>query len=94
MSLDVLVEVYKIIEERKNNPKPFSYVSNLLQKGFSAIIAKVEEEAEEFIDAAKNKNSKEIIHEAVDLIFHMFILLVLKDIKLEEVLEEFWKRRR
>ncbi len=94
MSLNVLAEVYGVIEERKNNPKPSSYVSNLLQKGLDAVVAKVEEEAEEFIEASKDKNSKEIVHEAVDLMFHMFILLVLKNIKLEEVLEEFQRRRR
>ncbi|RLG92407.1 MAG: phosphoribosyl-ATP diphosphatase [Candidatus Hecatellales archaeon] len=94
MSLNVLAEVYKVIEDRKNNPKPSSYVSGLIGKGFDAVVAKVEEEAEEFVDAAKNKDSKEIIHEAVDLMFHMFILLNLKNIRLEEILEEFQRRRR
>jgi len=94
MNLEVLKEVYKVIEDRKNNPKPSSYVSTLMAKGFESVLAKIEEESKELIDAAKNKNSSEIIHEAVDLMFHMFILLVFKNVKFEEILKEFKRRRK
>ncbi|RLI05348.1 phosphoribosyl-ATP diphosphatase [Candidatus Bathyarchaeota archaeon] len=94
MKLDVLKEVYEVVQDRKTNPKPSSYVSSLIREGLEKILAKVEEESEELIEAARQDNPSEIIHEAVDLIFHVFVLLVSKNIKLEEILEEFRKRRK
>lgn len=94
MDLDVLREVYEVIEDRKNHPKQESYVSNLLRDGISRITSKIEEESGELIASAHSNEKSEIIHETVDLIFHTFVLLVSKNISFEEILQEFRRRRK
>lgn len=85
-------EVFAVIEDRRDNPKKESYVSGLLARGKAA--EKVEEEADEFIEASEGNDRKTIVHEAADLIFHAMVLLAAKGVKLEEVMEELRRRRR
>ncbi len=92
MGTEILEEVEAVIEDRKRNPKPESYVSKLLATGKAP--AKVEEEADEFIEAAEGDDREAIVHEAADLIFHSMVLLSAKGIKLEEVMNELKRRRR
>jgi phosphoribosyl-ATP pyrophosphohydrolase len=44
--------------------------------------------------AIKGGQKKEIIHESADLIFHLMVALVEKDISLEEVVEELKRRHK
>jgi len=92
----ILDELYKVIMDRKINPKKESYTSQLLyhEKGINAILEKIGEECVELILAVKDGNRREIIYEASDLIYHMLVLLVKLDIKLEEIWEELERRRR
>lgn len=94
MSLEVLSEVYRIVEDRRDRPKSGSYVSALLKGGLGEILGKVEEEARELVEAARGGGRREILHEAADLVFHTWVLLACKGIKLEDLLQEFQKRRR
>jgi len=94
MSEGILSEVYRVIEGRRDNPSPNSYVSGLMGKGLEAILAKVEEESGELLTAAREEGRAEIVHEAADLIFHTFVLLAAKGIRIEEIFEEFRRRRR
>ncbi|MEM3737691.1 MAG: phosphoribosyl-ATP diphosphatase [Candidatus Bathyarchaeia archaeon] len=94
MSEGILTEVYRVIERRRDNPSPDSYVSKLIGKGLDSILAKVQEESDELITAAREEGASEIVHEATDLIFHTLVLLAAKGIKLEEVYQEFRRRRR
>jgi len=82
--------------DRKNNPKSESYTSKLLyhEKGLNAILEKIGEESTELILAAKDGKKDEIIYETADLIYHILVLLVKLDIKLEEIWNEMEKRRR
>lgn len=92
----ILDEVYEILMDRKNNPKPESYTSKLLyhEKGLNAILEKIGEESIELILAAKDGKKEEIIYETADLIYHILVLLVKMDIKLEEIWNEMERRRR
>ncbi|WP_309493438.1 phosphoribosyl-ATP diphosphatase [Candidatus Hecatella orcuttiae] len=94
MSLEVLSEVYRVIEDRRHRPKPGSYVSSLLKGGVDKVLGKVKEEAQELVKAARGGERQEIVHEAADLVFHTWVLLVFKGIKLEELLQELRRRRR
>ncbi len=94
MGVEILDEVFAVIEDRKENPKRGSYVAGLLGKGEGAIFAKIEEESDELIEAGKGSDEKAIVHEAADLIFHVMVLLVAKGIKLDDVMAEFKRRRR
>lgn len=92
MGMEILDEVFGVIEDRRDNPKKESYVSSLLASG--KVAEKVDEEANEFIKAAEGNDRKAIVHEAADLIFHAMVLLAAKGVKLEEVMEELRRRRR
>ncbi|MDR2544641.1 MAG: phosphoribosyl-ATP diphosphatase, partial [Methanobrevibacter sp.] len=56
------------------------------------ILEKIGEEATEVIIASKNDEN--LVEESVDLIFHNLVLLVYKGIELEDILNEFKKRRK
>lgn len=92
--ISVIQEVCDVIEDRKKNPREGSYVCSLLGGDNDRILKKIEEESEELIMAAKSGNCKDIIHESADLIFHTLILLASHDISLEDLLNEFKRRRK
>jgi len=88
----VLAGLQKVLEERKTAEPSSSYVASLYAGGVEAILAKVAEEAGEFIEAARNEPDKETIHEAADLLFHTMVMLCKRDIKIEQVLGELARR--
>ena len=90
----ILDEVFMVVKDRRDNPKPESYVSGLMAKGLSSILAKISEESAELLEAAEVKDKAEIVHEAADLIFHVLVLLAYKGVELEEVFRELKRRRR
>ena len=82
---NILLELEKILEERKSSSKDKSYVSSLYQKGTNKILEKISEESDEVIKASTDEGREEIIHEMADLLFHLLVLLRHKNISLEEV---------
>lgn len=94
--ISILNEVYEIILDRKNMPVENSYVCSLLnhRKGIDKILEKVGEESIETILAVKGDKREEIIYESADLLFHLLVMLAAKGISLEEIAEEFKKRRK
>ncbi|MCB2295023.1 phosphoribosyl-ATP diphosphatase [Clostridium algoriphilum] len=90
---NVVQELYKIIEERKENPIEGSYTSYLFEEGIDKILKKVGEESAEVIISSKNDDSKETVGEISDLFYHTLVLMVLKGIKVEDVVVELEKRR-
>jgi phosphoribosyl-AMP cyclohydrolase / phosphoribosyl-ATP pyrophosphohydrolase len=87
-----LNELYNIIQSRKKNMPEHSYTTKLFKEGEDRIIQKVGEEAVETIIAAKNKDKKAFINETSDLIYHLFVLLVEKDIPITDIAENLEKR--
>ena len=87
-----LINLVKIIRDRKNKDKDKSYTSSLLSGGLSKCIDKMEEEFTEF-KVALNDNSN-IAHEAADTIYHLLVTLEAADIKFEDVLEELEDRKK
>lgn len=92
MGTEILDEVFSVILDRKQNPRPGSYVCGLLSSGRAW--EKVLEEASELVEASQKEGKREIIHEAADLIFHTLVLLAEKDVHLDEVMDELKRRRR
>ncbi len=86
--VQVLQQIYNIITDRQNNPKEGSYTNYLFHEGIDKILKKVGEEAAEVIIAAKNQEQYELIYEVSDLIYHLWVLLVEKGIKLDEIWQE------
>lgn len=78
-------ELYEIIESRRNSDESTSYTKQLLDRGLDRIIQKVGEESIEVVIAAKNDENDEFIGEVADLVYHLLVLLVAKDIKITDI---------
>ena len=78
-------ELYKIIESRRNSDESTSYTKQLLDRGLDRVIQKVGEESVEVVIAAKNDENDEFIGEVADLVYHLLVLLVAKDIKITDI---------
>ena len=91
----IIREVYEVLESRRDN-RIDSYTSKIMQdsdkKAEDKILEKIAEEAGEVLIAAKNDEN--LVYESVDLIFHTLLILVQKGIKIDEVFDEFEKRRK
>lgn len=88
----MLNKLYKIVEDRKNNPVEGAYTNQLLNGGDEMAAQKVGEEAVEVIIAASRQGRQRTIEESADLIYHLFVLLVQQGISLSEVEAELDKR--
>ena len=88
----VLEDVYKIILDRKANPKEGSYTNYLFEKGLDKILKKVGEESTEVILAAKNNNADDLKYEISDYIYHLMVLMAEKGITWEQVTQELSQR--
>ena len=86
-------ELFKIIEERIKHKKKKSYTNKLLQLGPNKIAQKFGEESAELIIDYLNGSKKRTIEEAVDVIYHLIVLLKSKKITLNEINKELEKRK-
>jgi phosphoribosyl-ATP pyrophosphohydrolase len=90
----VIRDVYRVLENRRDHPVD-SYTSSIMQdskkKAEDKILEKIGEEASEVIIASKNDEN--LVQESADLIFHTLLLLVYKGVELDELLDEFERRR-
>ena len=95
MSDEIIREVYEVLESRRDNPID-SYTSNIMKdsdkRAEDKILEKIAEEAGEVLIASKNDEN--LVYESVDLIFHTLLLLVYKGVDLNDVFDEFERRRK
>ena len=89
---DTLQKIADILEARKTKSPEDSYVASLYAGGLDKILKKIGEESAETIMAAKDGNSKEIVHEVADLWFHTLVLLVHRGLSPQDVLTELERR--
>lgn len=96
MSDNVLLELSKILEQRKKANGDDSYVASLYEKGLNKILEKVGEEATETIIAAKDAelsgDNQKLIYETADLWFHTLVMLSQLGENPQSVLDELQKR--
>lgn len=92
--MEIMEEVFEVIEDRRENPRSDSYVSELLSQGKEKIQEKIDEESLELQEAFEEGDQDEIVHESADLLFHMMVLLASEEIDFEEVMEELKRRRK
>lgn len=81
-----LYELENIIKNRKNNPIEGSYTNSLFEKGINKIAQKVGEEAVEVVIEAKDNNDLLFKNESADLLYHLLVLFVEKNISLNDVI--------
>ena len=90
--LQFLNTLEQIIEQRIAERPEDSYTTRLLSEGTRRIAQKVGEEALEVALAAMAQSRPEVIGEAADLLFHLLLLLKVKDISLAQVVAELRQR--
>ena len=86
-------ELFKIISKRSKSKDKNSYTSKLLRLGPNKIAQKVGEESAELIIDYLKGSKKRTTEEAVDLIYHLFVLLHSKNITYKDVEKEIIKRK-
>ena len=88
----ILDAVYKVIQDRKQNPSEKSYVASLYAKGLDKILGKIGEEATEVAVAGKGGETDEVVSEVADLWFHTLVLLSYYDLPPERIYAELQRR--
>ena len=91
----VLTELFAVIEERKETLPEDSYTASLFthEKGENAVLEKLGEETTELVLAAKDDDHEEIAHESADIVYHLLVLLAMKDMDLADLRAELADRR-
>ncbi|HEX5833710.1 MAG TPA: bifunctional phosphoribosyl-AMP cyclohydrolase/phosphoribosyl-ATP diphosphatase HisIE [Pyrinomonadaceae bacterium] len=87
-------ELYEVIKTRQRERPDGSYTTYLFDKGLDKILKKVGEESAETIIAAKNDDPKQLVSETADLLYHLLVMLVARDVSLDEVRAELAQRRK
>jgi len=87
-----LTYLYDLIEKRKETRPEDSYTTYLFDSGLDKILKKVGEEAIETIVASKNQDSRELVAETSDLLYHLMVLLVERGVQLDDLMHELKNR--
>ena len=95
MTDDVLDDLFAVIEDRKANLPENSYTASLFthEKGENAVLEKLGEESTELLLAAKDDDHEEIAHESADIVYHLLVLLAMKEMDLADLRDELADRR-
>jgi phosphoribosyl-ATP pyrophosphohydrolase/phosphoribosyl-AMP cyclohydrolase len=93
MNLGILLQdLYNLIQERKDQRPEGSYTSYLFNSGLDKILKKIGEESAETIIAAKNavesEGHKQLSAEISDLLYHLLVLMVEREVSLQDILTE------
>ena len=86
-------DLYATIELRKKSNKKNSYTKKLFKEGEKKIAQKFGEESTELIIDFLKGSKKRTTEEAIDVIYHLFVLLSSKKITLNELEKEILKRK-
>lgn len=87
-----LNDLYALILDRKQNPKPGSYTHSLFEAGLARMAQKVGEEGTEVVVAALAQEKERLIEEIADLTYHTLTLMAAREITPAQVLAELERR--
>lgn len=90
--IEFLYDLEQLLISRKADKPRGSYSTKLFKKGIDKIAQKVGEEAIETIIASKNKKDSDVVNESADLMYHLLVLLVERNIPLDRVIQEMMVR--
>ncbi|MFP4313164.1 MAG: phosphoribosyl-ATP diphosphatase [Alphaproteobacteria bacterium] len=98
--MNIIDQLYQVLQERKSANAQKSYVASLYEKGAPKISEKIREEAQEVIaeimalekDAYKKDVRESLKNEAADLIFHLWVALAHYDITPQDIAGVLEKR--
>ncbi len=91
----IFLRLMQVIESRKRTRTENSYTRTLLDGGVDAIGTKLCEEAGEVVDAARlegDDGHEALVHEAADLVYHLFVMLAYGGVALADVERELERR--
>ena len=89
---DFIDQLFATLQDRKANPTTGSYTASLLAQGEDEIVKKIGEEAVEIILAAKGQGNQRIVEETADLVYHLLVLLVSRDLTWDDIRAELKQR--
>lgn len=92
MTHDVLKELGATIKARRAASAESSYTKQLLEGGPERCAKKFGEEAVETVMAAVGRDDDGLKNEAADLLFHLLVLLEVRGIAFDDVLEVLARR--
>ncbi len=88
-----LTDLEKIVTERARQGDPAtSWTAKLYASGMERAARKLGEEAVETVIAAVTGDTKGVISESADLLYHWLVVLALADVPLADVLAELERR--
>jgi len=90
----VLDALFATIEDRRDELPEGSYTASLFthEKGENAVLEKIGEEATEVILAAKDDEREELLAESADLVYHLLVLLAMKETTVDDLRAELEDR--
>ncbi|KPK54296.1 MAG: hypothetical protein AMJ63_03630 [Myxococcales bacterium SG8_38_1] len=91
-SAPTLMRLERALQARKASDAGKSYTKSLMDKGAPKIDEKLREEAAELGQALMGESDERVTSEAGDLIYHLLVGLVLREVSLRDLLSELSKR--
>jgi phosphoribosyl-AMP cyclohydrolase / phosphoribosyl-ATP pyrophosphohydrolase len=87
-------ELWRTVVERVRERPEGSYVASLAEAGVARAAQKLGEEAVEAAIAAATGADERLVEEAADVLFHLYVLLAVAGVDIDEVERELAARRR
>ena len=92
MSAFTLSDLEAIVAERARSGDASSWTAKLVAGGMERAAKKLGEEAVETVIAAVRGDTKAVVSESADLVYHWLVVLHLAGVPLSEVMEELARR--
>lgn len=81
-----------VVRQRQKERPPGSYTTRLFEAGLARILQKVGEEAVEAVVAGGHQSRQRLVEEVADLLYHLTVLLVARDVSWQDVGRELGRR--
>ena len=87
-----LADLERIVASRARSSDPESWTAKLFAGGMERAAKKLGEEAVETIIAALGADTKAVVSESADLLYHWLVVLAIAGVPLSDVLSELERR--
>ena len=87
-----LSDLERIVRERAHSGDPDSWTAKLYSRGIDKAAQKLGEEAVETVIAAVRGDTKALVSESADLLYHWMVVLGISGVMLADVLAELERR--
>lgn len=93
-NIDFLVTLQAVVRQRLTDAPSGSYTARLASQGLLKVAQKIGEEGVELALAGAAQDNARVTAEAADLLYHLLILLEMRELTLDEVVGELERRHR